>query len=333
MGVGVRHPVPLLEAVGGLRGRRRRHVHGRVAVQIKASQDVRHQYIHAVDVVPTVYDLLGIEPPAVIKGYPQSPIEGESFAAALTDPTVPGKSTQFYTMLGQRSIYHEGWLACTVHPPIGGWGKFELDEWELYDLEHDRAQSKNVAATETERLDTLKSLWFYYAGIYNGLPLDDRTALEQVLAERPRGGPDRQQYTYYPHVADVPESSGVAINGRSYTIAAGVKVDSADAEGVLFAHGGVAGGHSFYVKDQKLRYTFNWIGTKLFDVVGDTEITPGTHVFTAEFAVEGPEHRPDDTRIRRHADALPRHREGGRGRHRHPARQLLPRGRRHLRRT
>jgi arylsulfatase len=174
-----------------------------------------------------------------------------------------------------------------VHPPIGGWGKFEQDEWELYDLEHDRAQSRNVAAEEPERLETMKSLWFYYAGIYDGLPLDDRTALEQVLAERPRGGPERQQYVYYPHVADVPEAAGVSINGRSYTIAAGVDLDSADAEGVLFAHGGVAGGHSFYVKDKKLRYTFNWVGTKHYDVVADTELTAGKHVLTADFAVGG----------------------------------------------
>jgi arylsulfatase len=101
-----------------------------------------------------------------------------------------------------------------VHPPISGWGKFELDEWELYDLEHDRSQSKNVADAEPVRLETLKSLWFYYAGIYNGLPLDDRSALEQMLADRPHGAPELQQYTYYPHVADVPEAAGVAINGR-----------------------------------------------------------------------------------------------------------------------
>src|SRR6478609_1411240 len=136
--------------------------------KIKPSKEVRHQYIHAVDIVPTVYDLLGIEPPAVIKGYTQNAIEGESFAASLTDPNAPGKQTQFYAMLGQRSIYHQGWLACTVHPPISGWGKFDNDEWELYDLEHDRAQSKNVAAQDPERLETLKRLWFYYAGIYNG---------------------------------------------------------------------------------------------------------------------------------------------------------------------
>jgi arylsulfatase len=190
-------------------------------------------------------------------------------------------------MLGQRSIYHRGWLACSVHPPISGWGNFDHDVWELYDLEHDRSQSKDVAAQEPERLEALKNLWFYYAGIYQGLPLDDRSALEQMLAERPHEGGDRKQYTYYPHVADVPESAGVAINGRSYTIAAGVEVHAGDAQGVLYAHGGVAGGHSLYVKDGRLRYTYNWLGTKLYDIVADTEISPGRHVFTLAFESAG----------------------------------------------
>src|SRR6185295_342027 len=123
--------------------------------------------------------------------------------------------------------------------------------------------------------------------IYNGLPLDDRSALEQMLAERPRSAADREQYTYYPHVADVPETAGAAINGRSFTIAAGVEIDSVDAHGVLYAHGGVAGGHSLYIKDKKLRYTFNWLGTKLYDIVADTEIAPGRHVLTAGFESAG----------------------------------------------
>ncbi|MGQ4272418.1 hypothetical protein, partial [Nocardiopsis changdeensis] len=75
----------------------------------------------------------------------------------------PGRRTQFYTMLGQRSIYHEGWLACTVHPPLSGWGHYEQDVWELYDLTNDRAQSTDLAEREPERLETLKSLWYYYA--------------------------------------------------------------------------------------------------------------------------------------------------------------------------
>jgi len=261
--------------------------------KLEAQSQVRQQYIHASDVVPTVYELLGIDPPDVIKGYPQSPIEGQSFAPSLRDPDAPGKTTQFYAMLGQRSIYHEGWLACTLHPPISGWGKFEKDVWELYHLETDRAQSHELGASEPQRLEELKNLWLYYAGIYNGLPLDDRSAIEQVLAERPHPGPDRTHYEYYPGVADVPESAGVAINGRSYTIAAGVQLDSSDAEGVLYAHGGVAGGHSLYVKNKKLLYAFNWIGTHLQHIAADGELTQGQHVLAAEFAMTGPNQDPE----------------------------------------
>jgi arylsulfatase len=260
--------------------------------RIPASKEIRHQYVHAVDIVPTVYDLLGIEPPEVLKGYTQSPIEGESFAAALTDNTVPGKRTQFYTMLGQRSIYHEGWLASTVHPPLSGWGNFMADEWELFDLTTDRSQTTNVAADDPDRLELLKGLWFYYAGIYHGLPLDDRSALEQVLADRPHPAPPRDQYVFYPGTADVPESAGPQLPGRSFTIAAGVKVESADVEGVIWAAGGVPGGHSLYVKDGKLRYTFNWVGSTLQDVIAERPLPVGNHVCTAEFQVTGPSTDP-----------------------------------------
>ncbi len=236
--------------------------------------------------------MLGITPPEVLKGgYTQSPLEGESFAASLTDPAAPGKDVQFYAMLGgQRSLYHDGWLVCSVHPPLSGWGgHFDKDVWELYHLAEDRAQLHDLADAEPERLETLKSLWFYYAGRYHGLPLDDRSALEQVLAERPpRPGKPRDHYVYYPDCADVPpEAAGVVITGRSYTIAAGVHVDSADAEGVLYAHGGIAGGHSLYIKEGRLRYAFNWVGTHLQTVVADRDLTPGAHVCTAEFAVSG----------------------------------------------
>jgi arylsulfatase A-like enzyme len=255
--------------------------------KIAAQSDIRHQYIHAVDVVPTVYDLLGIEPPAVINGYVQNRMEGESFAAALTDASAPAKSTQFYAMLGQRSIYHEGWLACTLHPPLSGWGKFETDVWELYHLEVDRSQSTDLAGEEPDRVDRMKQLWFDNAAMYNGLPLDDRTAIQQVLAERPRPAAPRTTYTFFPDCADVPESAGPMVAGRSYTISAGVKIASADALGVIWAAGGVPGGHSLYIKDGRLRYTYNWVGTTLQDVIADRAITPGGHVYTAEFTAEG----------------------------------------------
>lgn len=260
--------------------------------RIAAREEPLHQYVHAVDVVPTIYELLGIEPPEVIKGHRQLPIEGESFAAALTDPDAPGKRTQFYAMLGQRAIYHDGWLASTVHPPLSSWGDFAHDRWELFHLETDRSQSTDVADDEPERLEQLKGLWFYYAGIYNGLPLDDRSAIEQVLSPRPHGAPERDRYVFYPDCSDVPESAGPQLPGRSFTIAAGLTVESADVQGVIWAAGGVPGGHSLYVKDGRLRYTNNWIGTVLQDVVSGEPLTPGAHVCAAEFAAAGPSTDP-----------------------------------------
>jgi arylsulfatase A-like enzyme len=248
----------------------------------------RHQYIHAVDIVPTLYELLGIEAPEYVKGYPQTPIEGESFVATISDEDAPGRQTQFYSMLGQRAIYHEGWLANTLHPPISGWGNFDQDEWELFNLAEDRAQSKNVAADNPRKVDELEALWFYYAGQYNGLPLDDRTAMEQLNRERPESGKPREHYVYYPHTAEVPESVAVRIQGRSYTVAAGVEITSADAEGVLFAAGGVAGGHTLYLKDGQLVYLVNWLGEKHQYVRSDGGgITPGRHVLTAAFTKTG----------------------------------------------
>lgn len=231
--------------------------------RIAPQAEPRQQYVHAVDVVPTVYELLGVEPPEVLKGYRQLPIEGQSFAATLTDVAAAGRRTQFYAMLGQRSIYHEGWLACSLHPPLAGWGKFHRDRWELYHLETDRAQKYDLAKEEPERLEELKSLWFYQAGLHNGLPIDDRSALEQVLADRPKGSPERDRYEYYPDCADVPELAGVVVAGRSFTVAAGVEIDKPAATGVLFAHGGVAGGHTLYVKERRLHYTYNWLGARL----------------------------------------------------------------------
>jgi len=259
--------------------------------KVPATGAPRPQYVHAVDIVPTIYELVGITPPQRLNGFEQRAIEGESFAASLTQPDAPAKRTQFYAMLGQRAIYEDGWLACTLHPPLSSWGKFDQDVWELYHVEVDRAQSTNVAADESERLEVLKARWFELAEQYNGLPLDDRNALEQMLAERPSGTPRRDRYVYYPDCAPVPEQSAVAVSGRSYTISAGLHVESRDVEGVVFAQGGLVGGHSLYVKDRRANYTYNWLGTAVQNIAGDRDLEPGPHVLTAEFTAAG---RNDD---------------------------------------
>jgi arylsulfatase A-like enzyme len=250
---------------------------------IEARGEVRHQYLHAIDIVPTLYELLGIEAPEYVRGYAQHPIEGESFAPSFTDAKAEGRTTQFYSMLGMRAIYHEGWLATTLHPPISGWSNFDHDEWELYDLSRDRTQLHNLASEHPRRLERLKGLWFYQAGVYQGLPLDDRSALEILNTERPQPGADRARYIYYPTGSDVPENVAANIRRRSYTVAAATVIDSDDARGVLFAQGGAAGGHSLYVHNGKLHYFYNWLGEQTYHLTSSNGITPGRHLYTAEF--------------------------------------------------
>ncbi len=227
---------------------------------LKARGELRHQYLHAIDLVPTLYDCLGLEPPETIKGYVQSPLEGASFRAGLEDPRAPApRDTQFYTMLGTRGIWHRGWFACTIHPALSGWGHFDEDVWELYHLERDRTQLVNLADQHPEKLEQLKALWFVEAGRLDGLPLDDREAAAIVTEGRPQPTAPRDRYVYYPDCAPVPEAVAVSIRGRSYSLAASVELEP-EAEGVLFAHGGRFGGHSLYVKDHKLCYVYNYLG-------------------------------------------------------------------------
>ena len=126
-------------------------------------------------------------------------------------------------MLGMRALYHEGWLATTLHPPISGWSHFDADVWELYDL-RDRPQpdAQRCGASIPTLLEQLKGLWFYYAGVYKGLPLDDRSALEIISSPRPQPSEPRDRYIYYPGTAESPSRSPSTSGGRSYTIAAAV---------------------------------------------------------------------------------------------------------------
>ena len=253
---------------------------------IAARGEIRHQYLHAVDIVPTIYDLLGVEPPPSINGVTQSPIEGQSFAATIGDPDAPGRPTQFYSMLGQRALYNDGWLANTVHPTISGWSEFEADQWELYHLATDRAQTTDVAAQNPDKLRELIELWWHYAGVYKALPLDDRAAVEVLGSARPQASAPRERYRYLPGANPVPEAVAVNIRGRSYTVAAGVVLEQAPA-GVLFQQGTLLGGHILYLTDGELHYTYNWLGEDVQRVSAPVDTAAGRHLYTAEFTSEG----------------------------------------------
>jgi arylsulfatase len=255
---------------------------------IDAQGELRHQFLHATDVVPTMYDLLGIEMPDVVKGFPQIPLEGVSFRSTFESDDVPTpKETGFFSMLGSRAIWHKGWKAVSVHPTISGWGHFDRDRWELYDTRADPTESHDLAAEHPEKVLELVNLWFHEAGKYNGLPLVDRTAVE-ILSDptRPQVVPPRDRYVYYPGTAEVPETAAVNIRNRSYTIAVGVDVESAEAAGVLFSHGARFGGHALYVKDSRLKYVYNFVGMKEQTIESTKEIPAGEVVLSAVFVKE-----------------------------------------------
>jgi arylsulfatase A-like enzyme len=258
---------------------------------IAARGELRHQFLHATDVVPTIYDLLGLELPEAVKGYPQLPLEGVSFRSTFASDDVPTpKETGFFSMLGSRAIWHRGWKAVSVHPTIAGWGHFEDDRWELYDTVADPTETHDLASEQPEKLRELVNLWFHAAGQYNGFPLLDKTAVE-VLADptRPQVAAPRDRYTYYPDAAEVPEAAAVNIRNRSYGIAVEVDIETPDAAGVLFSHGARFGGHALYVKDRRLKYVYNFVGTHEQVVESTTEIPTGRTVLGASFVREGHE--------------------------------------------
>lgn len=254
---------------------------------IQAKGEIRHQYCHAVDIVPTLYEALGIEPPEQVHGYTQSPIEGESLVYSFHDAEAPTrKRSQFYSMLGTRGIWHEGWHASTVHPATSGWGGFDRDRWELFDMTTDRNQTRDVAAQHPHVLEQLKQLWAMLAGKYQALPLDDRTAVEVIHEPRPEPGKPRDQFVYYPHTEPVPQ--GVAANPaqRSYDIAARLRVHDGAPEGVIFAQGSHIGGHTLYIKDGRLNYVYNWLGDVQQKISSDKPIPPGEHVIGVRFEIQ-----------------------------------------------
>ncbi len=251
---------------------------------MRARGELRHQYHHAIDLVPTILDVLGVEAPETIDGHVQSELDGVSMRYSFDDTGVPTtRRTQFYSMLGSRGIWHDGWKAVTTHPTISGWGRFDQDTWELYHTEVDRSELHNLADQEPDRLRALVQLWCAEAGANQGFPLDDRSPVEIMTTPRPVLSEPRARYVYYPDVAELPESQAVNIRNRAYSIGALVDIPTPGAEGVIFAHGSRFGGHALYVKDNRLHYVYNFVGSLEQKVVATEDVPTGENLILAVF--------------------------------------------------
>jgi arylsulfatase len=253
---------------------------------IKAKGEVRHQYHHSTDIVPTILDVTGLEMPKVYRGVEQYPLNGVSMRYTFEKADAPTtKKVQYYAMLGTRGIWKDGWKASALHAPISGVGHFDKDQWELFHVDVDRAEATDLAKENPEKLQELIKAWFAEADKNFVLPLDDRTAVELLTIQHPLPEPPRTRYLYLPGTSPVPEGVAVSIRGRSYKIIADIKVTS-DTHGVIFAQGSRFGGHTLFIKDRRLYYVYNFLGIEPEQKFMSPPLDPGKHAVGMTFVRE-----------------------------------------------
>ncbi|MFN3524015.1 MAG: arylsulfatase [Phenylobacterium sp.] len=239
--------------------------------RIPARGELRHQFCHASDFAPTILELVGLEPPASVNGVPQTPLEGESFAASLADPAAPPRRRpQYFEMFGHRGLWKDGWKAVAFHPPGSA---FEDDRWELFHLDADFSETNDLAEAHPETLKALIEEWWTQAEACQVLPLDDRFGPRFAENAARFHGP-RKRFVFHAGMGHLPTDMAPDVRSRSYRIEADVTIPPQGAEGVLIAHGDATCGYSLFLRNGRLHHVLN-IGGMKAEVASDRPVQPG----------------------------------------------------------
>ena len=252
--------------------------------QITDGGTVRDQFHHVNDIVPTVYDLLGITAPDVYRGYEQMPISGQSMRYTLDDAAAPTtKLVQYYEMFGHRAIVSDGWKAVTRHTQGV---PFDEDTWELYHYDIDRSECNDLAEAMPEKLAELIALWWIEAEDQGVLPLDDRSIELFFTRYRDRSvHPTDRRYTYYPPMAPLPAQVAPGMGGRGFDMTA--TIDRAAGEGgVIYATGTENSGTSFFVQGDRLVFDYNCFSDHHV-LESHIEVPVGRSVVSVQFRRQG----------------------------------------------
>jgi arylsulfatase len=246
---------------------------------ISARGELRRQYTHAVDVMPTLLELAGVPAP--------ERIDGSSFARALDDAGAPEhRTTQYYEMFGCRAIYNDGWKAVTYHMIQLDRPGLDKVPWELYHVATDASECNDLADAEPERLAELDRLWWAEAERNHVLPLDNRPISDFVLPHPPARY-DRNHYRYPLGAAPVPEAVAVNVRNRNHVVTADVIVPDGGTEGVLISQGSLLGGWVLFVIDGCLTYVHNLLNLEQHRVQARTPLLPGRHTLVFRFEKTG----------------------------------------------
>ncbi len=255
---------------------------------------LRDQFLHTIDIVPTIYEWCGITAPIELNGVPQKAIEGISFAFTLDDAKSPSRRrTQYFELGCNRGMYHDGWMASS--PSFVPWdpnrGDWDPDKavWELYNVDQDFSQANDLAAQYPEKLRELQDLWWSEAAKYNVLPLDWRAVIRLNAEAMGRPSPVRgvNHLVYYPGTIGVPDAASPPMLNKSWTITAEIDVPTSDANGMIVTHGGLEGGYGLYLRDGKPTFVYNFLSRERPTFAAKDPLPPGKTTLVVDFNYDG----------------------------------------------
>jgi arylsulfatase len=260
---------------------------------IAAKGELRTQFHHCIDVVPTILEACHVTMPSSVNGVTQKPIEGVSLAYTFAEANAKDQRTkQYFELLANRAIYSDGWVACTT--PVGApWDSAgaKVDEitgynWELYDTNKDFSQAHDLAAEMPDKLKDLQLLFYSEAASYNVLPIDNSKTERLDPAIRPSLTRGRKSFSYTEGMVRIPEGASPDIKNKSWSIKADVEVKE-NASGIIVTQGGLFGGWGLYLNQGKPVFHYNFVDVAHFDVAGKDSLTPGKHTIEMQFAYDG----------------------------------------------
>jgi arylsulfatase A-like enzyme len=265
---------------------------------------IRHQFHHMIDIVPTLLEATGIKAPTTVNGIAQRPIEGVSMAYTFDKANANAKSkrdTQYFEMVGNRAIYHDGWMASTT-PPAAPWllatgamPPVNEYKWELYNIAEDFSQYNDLAAKMPDKLKEMQALFLTEAAKYDVLPLDN-SGFVRLLTPRPSAVAGRTVFTYVGENPGIDVGNAPSVLNRDYTITAEVTIPKAGAEGMIATMGGRFGGYGLYLLKGKPVFVYNLLNLKRYRWEGGVggadwlgaSLKPGKHTIAFDFKYDGP---------------------------------------------
>lgn len=263
--------------------------------RIKDGGNLREQFLHVIDIVPTLYEVCGVTAPRELNGVPQKDIEGISFAFTFDEADAPGRRrTQYFELGCNRGLYHDGWMASA--PSFVPWIPTRADDWspdqqvwELYKLDEDFSQANDLAAKYPDKLRELQDLWWVEASKYGVLPLDWRGTI-RMNAEamgRPSLVGKRTKVTYHEGMLALPDAACLPMLNKSWTITAQVELPDGKAQGMIVTQGGSEGGYGLYLRDGKPTFVYNFLGMERPTFTADAALPEGKATIVVQFDYDG----------------------------------------------